>query len=52
MANSVLTYDAYGETLEKHQQKESEIQTLHADIALLKDEMRFMQQILNSTISR
>jgi ribosome assembly protein YihI (activator of Der GTPase) len=44
----VLKYDAYSETLEKQQQKESEVQRLHADMALLKEEMRFMQQTLDS----
>jgi integrase len=47
----VLTYDAYNETLEKQQQKESEVQALHADIASIKDEMRFMRELLDSTIS-
>jgi integrase len=47
----VLKYDAYNETLEKQQQKESEVQTLQADIASLKDEMRLMRELLNSTIS-
>ena len=37
----VLTYDAYSETLEKQQEKDSEIQTL-------KDQMRSMQTIVAS----
>lgn len=33
----VLTYDAYSETIEKHQEKETEVQKL-------KEEMRLMQE--------
>ena len=44
----VLTYDAYNETLEKQQEKESEVQRLHTDIALLKDAMLDMQQLLKN----
>jgi hypothetical protein len=45
----VLTYDAYSETLEKLQQKESEDQALREDIALLKEDMRFIREGLDST---
>jgi integrase/recombinase XerD len=48
----VLKYDAYNETLEKQQQKESEVQRLQekydTDIALLKEAMRDMQQLLKN----
>lgn len=46
----VLTYDAYNETLEKQQEKESQIQRMQekhdADIAFLKDTMSDMQLLL------
>ncbi|MGB8938434.1 MAG: zinc ribbon domain-containing protein [Candidatus Nitrosopolaris sp.] len=48
----VLKYDAYSETLEKQQQKECEVQRLQekydADIALLKEAMLDMQQLLKN----
>ena len=48
----MLTYDAYSETLEKQQQKESEVERLQekydADIALLKEAMLDMQQLLKN----
>jgi integrase len=48
----VLTYGAYSETLEKQQEKESEVQRLQekydADIALLKEAMLDMQQLLKN----
>jgi integrase/recombinase XerD len=48
----VLKYDAYNETLEKQQQKESEVKRLQerydADIALLKEAMLDMQQLLKN----
>jgi len=47
----VLKYDAYNETLEK-QQKESEVKRLQeiydADIALLKEALLDMQQLLKN----
>jgi hypothetical protein len=40
----VLTYDVYGETLEKQQEKESEIQNLKSkyeqDLKAMREEMR------------
>jgi hypothetical protein len=48
----VLKYDAYNETLEKQQRKESEVQRLQekydADIALLKEAMLDMQKLLKN----
>ena len=48
----VLKYDAYNVTLEKHQAKEFQIQKLQekydADIALLKEAMLDMQQLLKN----
>jgi hypothetical protein len=48
----VLKYDAYNETLERQQQKESEVQTLQekydADIALLKEAMLDMQRLIKN----
>jgi hypothetical protein len=48
----VLKYDAYNETLEKQQQKESEVKRLQekydADIALLKEALLDMQQLLKN----
>jgi integrase/recombinase XerD len=46
----VLTYDAYNETLEKQQEKDSQIQRLQADMALLKDDISFMRQIIENTM--
>jgi len=52
----VLKYDAYNETLEKQHEKEFEVQRLQEkydkDIALLKEEMRSMRQLLNSIATR
>ena len=48
----VLTYGAYSETLEKQQEKESKVQRLQekydADIALLKEAMLDLQQLLKN----
>ena len=48
----VLTYGAYNETLDRQQEKESQIQRLQekydADIALLKEAMLDMQRLLKN----
>jgi UTP-glucose-1-phosphate uridylyltransferase len=36
----VLTYDAYSETLKKEQEKESEVQSLRAEVKTLQDEQK------------
>lgn len=50
----VLTYDAYNETLEQQKERESEVKRLQekydTDIALLKEEMKYMRQLLENTI--
>jgi len=46
------TLEARGKSIEANlQEKDKEIAGLNADIALLKDEMRFMRQLLNSIAS-
>jgi integrase/recombinase XerD len=44
----VLKYDAYNETLEKQEEKESHIQRLQSDITLLKEAMSDMQLLLRN----
>jgi integrase len=44
----VLKYDAYNETLEKQQEKDSQIQKLHTDIELLKEAMFDMQLLIKN----
>ncbi|MFY9870507.1 MAG: hypothetical protein WAK17_12370 [Candidatus Nitrosopolaris sp.] len=44
----VLTYDAFNDTLESQKDKETEVQRLHTDVALLKEAMLDMQQLLKN----
>jgi integrase/recombinase XerD len=50
----VLTYDAYNETLEREQERESQVQRLQerydSDMAMLKEEVRFMRQIIENNM--